>query len=379
MAAKFSAFEFASEEFNSDLAQLVNGFTQNLLRLIQEECVRKGNESDGPGSNSSSPLTSPTGKAPRKKAPTSKRGRPSKEETDVEIEPVSDLRSVSEDLLGRAELVRSSSKSPRSSDIPAEAMESVAVNLDDLITSAPISEEPVKKGKGKATKEPKEKKEKVVKEPKEKKEKVVKEPKEKKDKVVKEPKEKKEKVVKEPKEKKEKVVKEPKEKKEKVVKEPKAKKGKKGEVLAESDVDVTNPPLASIPEAVNEVVVEDDDDEMNVEVCSSEEKAATLSKIMAIATVLSQSAELDEEDNFAKSQLLDKLEQIINSQGSGDDDIVSGQGDAVDDIENEIEIADEFSEKGDDDLQADSDKDDDDEDADKDNTEGDEDGEGDEL
>ena len=113
-AAKFSAFEFASEEFNSDLARLVDVFTKGLVKIISEECLRNGDsgEDSENGSKKSSPFSSPKGKAPRKKA-APKRGRPSKEETDVVIETVSDMRSASDDLLSRAEVVRSSSASPR--------------------------------------------------------------------------------------------------------------------------------------------------------------------------------------------------------------------------------------------------------------------------
>ena len=164
---KFSAFQFASEEFNSDLAKLVNGFTQSLVKLITEECAR--NETNGEDSESDSrkslPFSSPTGKAPRKKAAL-KRGRPSKGDTGVEIDDVDDVRNVSDELEERIEMVRSSSKSPRVT-VDASKFESMPVSLDDLIIvkSEIVHEEtlPTKKGKAKA---PKEKKEKVVKVPK---------------------------------------------------------------------------------------------------------------------------------------------------------------------------------------------------------------------
>jgi hypothetical protein len=347
-SAKFSAFEFASEEFNSELALLVNGFTQNLVRIIQEECVRKGNDTDGENSTNSSPFASPTseGKAPRKRAPASKRGRPSKEDTDVVIDPVSDMLSASEELLTRAESVRSSSKSPRSPDMTPECMESVAVSLDDLMNTPAETTEPAKKGKGKAEKVPKEKKEKAPKAEKVPKEKV---PKEKKEKAEKVPKEKKEKVEKVPKA--EKAVKVPKEKKEKAEKVTKGKKGKKEddtppveETLVEDDA---NPTTTILPEPENVIVEEDDDDVTSETVASSSTHSAELSKLMALANVLA-TAELDEENDYAKTQILDKIEGIINSQGSQDDEIASQHGTLVEDMDNEINIDDEFSENGDD-------------------------------
>ena len=167
-SAKFSAFEFASEEFNSELARLVEGFTHSLVKIISEECARKEAEDDGTGSKKPSPFSSPKGKAPRKKA-APKRGRPSKEETDVVIDNIiNDMRSVSDDLTLRAETVRSSSNSPRK-----EA--STAINLDDMLNEHLDSSEGVhsisdevkandKEKKGKKEKVVKEKKEKVVKE-----------------------------------------------------------------------------------------------------------------------------------------------------------------------------------------------------------------------
>ena len=353
-SAKFSAFEFASEEFNSELAQLVNGFTQNLVRIIQEECVRKGNDTDGESSKNSSPFASPTsripslkegmceGKAPRKRAPASKRGRPSKEDTDVVIDPVSDMLSASEELLTRAESVRSSSKSPRSPDITPECMESVAVSLDDLMNTPAETTEPAKKGKGKAEKVPKEKKEKAEKAPK----------------AEKVPKEKKEKVEKAPKA--EKAVKVPKEKKEKAEKVTKGKKGKKGddtppveETLVEDDA---IPTTTILPEPENVIVEEDDDGVTSETVASSSTHTPELSKLMALANVLA-TAELDEENDYTKTQILDKIEGIINSQGSQDDDIASQHGTLIEDMDNEINIEDEFSENGDDEGQDDEDDD----------------------
>ena len=362
-SAKFSAFEFASEEFNSELAQLVNGFTQNLVRIIQEECVRKGNDTDGESSKNSSPFASPTGKAPRKRAPASKRGRPSKEDTDVVIDPVSDMLSASEELLTRAESVRSSSKSPRSPDITPECMESVAVSLDDLMNTPAETTEPAKKGKGKAEKVPKEKKEKAEKVTKEKKEKAEKVTKEKKEKAEKVPKaEKAEKVTKAEKvPKAEKAVKVPKEKKEKAEKVTKGKKGKKGddtppveETLVEDDA---TPTTTILPEPENVIVEEDDDGVTSETVASSSTHTPELSKLMALANVLA-TAELDEENDYAKTQILDKIEGIINSQGSQDDDIASQHGTLVEDMDNEINIDDEFSENGDDEGQDDDEDDD---------------------
>ena len=134
-SAKFSAFEFASEEFNSDLARLVNGFTQSLVKLITEECVRnenRGEDSDD-GSNKSSPFSSPKGKAPRKKA-TPKRGRPSKDETDVVLDNVEDMRSVSDELIDRIDVVRNSSNVPIFSN-PGEA-----VSLDEMLNQGNTSD-----------------------------------------------------------------------------------------------------------------------------------------------------------------------------------------------------------------------------------------------
>jgi hypothetical protein len=329
-SAKFSAFEFASEEFNSELAQLVNGFTQHLVRIIQEECVRKGkNDSDGESSMNSSPFPSPEGKAPRKKAPAPKRGRPSKEETGVVIDPITDISAVTEDLLTRAESVRSSSKSPRSDEMPSECMESVPVCLDTLMMNTTESADPVKKGKGKADKALKEKKEKAEKAPK-----AEKVPKEKKEKVEKAPK-----AEKVPKEKKEKAEKAPKEKKE-----PKGKKGKKGDdvpSVEESLVEDVQQPTAET--VIPENVIVDDDDFTSAEIVQSDSTHPhELSKLMKLANVLSQT-ELVEEDDYAKTALLDKIEEIINSQGSHDDEIASQHGTLVEDVDNEIEIEDELS------------------------------------
>jgi hypothetical protein len=279
-SAKFSAFEFASEEFNSDLARLVEGFTHSLVKIISQECARKEAEDDGTGSKKPSPFSSPKGKAPRKKA-APKRGRPSKEETDVVIDEVSDLRSVSEDLSNRTEAVRSSSKSPR--DEHTEP--SIAIGLDDLFINQQqdVSEivEDITPKKGKTTK-----KEKVVKE---KKEKVVKE--------------KKEKVVKE---KKEKVVKEK--------KEPNAKKGKKGETVSEQEPE---------PVVVTNVVDEDDNDGIDTELLATQisttggdDEIDKLSSMMNSITIVGQ---LDEEHDYAN--VIDTLEEVVtSSQKSCDED-----------------------------------------------------------
>jgi len=333
-AAKFSAFQFASEEFNSELARLVEGFTQSLVKIISEECARNGDsgEDSENGSKNSSPFSSPKGKAPRKKAAAApKRGRPSKEETDVVIETVSDMRSASDDLLSRAEVVRSSSASPRFSMEAQSKFDSIEVNLDEMLNQQSISspenvveeETPVKKGKAKVAKEPKapkEKKEKVVKEPKEKKEKVVKEPKEKKEKVVKEPKEKKEKVVKEPKEKKEKVVKEPKEKKEKVVKEPKPKKGKKGDVSPVTEETIKEPePVTTI------LSDEDDNDGLDAEIVTSQTvDEEALEKLAGMVQGLKIGGDqLEEENDYAETGIVGKIEDVItSSQNSQEDEIV---------------------------------------------------------
>ena len=318
-SAKFSAFQFASEEFNSDLARLVEGFTQNLLKLIQEESVRNedSGEDDETGSKKSSPFSSPKGtvggKVPRKKAPT-KRGRPVKDDTDVVIDAVDDLRSVSDDLSSRVEIVRNSSASPRVSMDAESKFDSVPVCLDDMMTSQQeptenVVEEQTSTKKGKA------KKEKDVKEPKEKKEKVVKEPKEKKEKVVKEPKEKKEKVEKVPKEKKEKVEKVPKEKKEKVEKVPKEKKGKKGDVSP----DTTEP--AKDPEPISSVLAEDDDnDGIEAEVSATQELSSS------VFEKTNAGQQLEEETDYVDTGVLSKLQAVITSsqENSQEDDIVIG-------------------------------------------------------
>jgi hypothetical protein len=306
-SAKFSAFEFASEEFNSDLAKLVNGFTQSLVKLITEECARnenKGEDSEN-GSNQSSPFSSPTGKAPRKKA-APKRGRPSKEDTDVVIDNVDDVRNVSDDLLSRVEMVRSSSKSPRNT-VEDDNSESMAVSLDDLMVQpeqVPEETTTAKKGKAKVSKEPKEKKEKVVKEPK----------------APKEPKEKKEKVVKEPK-----VPKEPKEKKEKVAKEPKGKKGKKGDEPALHEEPIqqfTSPPAAALDEDDNDGLDEELVNSQSVDL-DSFEKLTSMVQGMKIG-----GDELVEETDYANigqtiDGIIDTLERVITSaRNSQEDDIV---------------------------------------------------------
>jgi hypothetical protein len=326
-SAKFSAFEFASEEFNSDLARLVDVFTKGLLKIISEECVRNGDggENSENGSNKSSPFSSPKGKAPRKKAAAApKRGRPSKDETDVVIETVTDMRSVSDELSDRIEVVRNSSS-------PAE---SIPVTLDDLLTQqtqSPIppeevvEEQPVKKGKAKAAKEPKEPKapkekvvkEKVAKEPKAPKEKVVKE------KVVKEPKEKKEKVAKEPKEKKEKVAKEP-----KAPKEPKAKKGKKGDTSPATEPE-------EIAKQSTETVTHDDDDndDLDAEIVNSQTVTVeSFDKTDAlVASLHTAVSELSEEYDYASvvgaiDGIINILEEVVSStQNSQEDEIVIDQ------------------------------------------------------
>jgi segregation and condensation protein B len=319
-AAKFSAFQFASEEFNSELARLVEGFTQSLVKIISEECARNGDsgEDSENGSKNSSPFSSPKGKAPRKKAAAApKRGRPSKEETDVVIETVSDMRSVSDDLLSRAEVVRSSSASPRFSMEAQSKFDSIEVNLDEMLNQQPISspenvveeETPVKKGKAKVAKEPKvpkEKKEKVVKE---KKEKVVKEPKA--------PKEKKEKVVKEPKV--------PKEKKEKVVKEAKPKKGKKGDVSPVTEETIKEPePVTTI------LADEDDNDGLDAEIITSQEvDEEALEKVAGMVQGLKIGGDqLEEETDYVETNIVGKLEDVITSrQNSQEDEIVIEQDD----------------------------------------------------
>ena len=319
-AAKFSAFQFASEEFNSELARLVEGFTQSLVKIISEECARNGDsgEDSENGSKNSSPFSSPKGKAPRKKAAAApKRGRPSKEETDVVIETVSDMRSVSDDLLSRAEVVRSSSASPRFSMEAQSKFDSIEVNLDEMLNQQPISspenvveeETPVKKGKAKAPKEPKV--------PKEKKEKVVKEPKVPKEKVVKEPKV--------PKEKKEKVVKEPKVPKEKVVKEAKPKKGKKGDVSPVTEETIKEPePVTTI------LADEDDNDGLDAEIITSQEvDEEALEKVAGMVQGLKIGGDqLEEETDYVETDIVGKLEDVItSSQNSQEDEIVIEQDD----------------------------------------------------
>jgi hypothetical protein len=319
-SAKFSAFEFASDEFNSELARLVDVFTKGLVKIISEECVRNGDggENSENGSNKSSPFSSPKGKAPRKKAAAApKRGRPSKDETDVVLETVSDMRSVSDELLDRIEVVRNSSASPR---------DSIPVILDDLLnqqTQSPVSpeevveEQPTKKGKAKASKEPKAPKEKVVKE------KVAKQPKEKKEKVVKE------KVAKQPKEKKEKVAKQPKEKKEKVPKEPKANKGKKGDTSPATEPE-------EIAKQSTETLAHDDDDNdgLDAEIVNSQTVTVeSFDKTDAlVASLQTAVSELSEEYDYATvvgaiDGIINILEDVVvsSSHNSQEDEIVIDQ------------------------------------------------------
>ena len=328
-AAKFSAFEFASEEFNSDLARLVDVFTKGLVKIISEECLRNGDsgEDSENGSKKSSPFSSPKGKAPRKKA-APKRGRPSKEETDVVIETVSDMRSASDDLLSRAEVVRSSSASPRFSMNADSKFDSIEVNLDDMFSQQPISspenvveeETSTKKGKAKVAKEPKA--------PKEKKEKVPKEDKPKKEKVAKEDKPKKEKVVKEDKPKKEKVAKEDKPKKEKVVKEAKPKKGKKGDVSPVTEEAIKEPePVATV------LAEEDDNDGLDAEIIASQEvDGEALEKLAGMVQGMKIGGDqLEEENDYADTGIVGKLEGVItSSQNSQEDEIVIDQDDSQD-------------------------------------------------
>ena len=306
-SAKFSAFEFASEEFNSDLARLVDVFTKGLVKIISEECVRNGDggENSENGSNKSSPFSSPKGKAPRKKAAAAlKRGRPSKDETDVVLDPVTDMRSVSDELSDRIEVVRNSSTSA----------ESIPVILDNLLTQETqppdspeevVEEQPAKKGKAKAAKEPKAPKEKVVKE-----------------KVVKEPKEKKEKVVKEPKEKKEKVV------KEKAPKESKAKKGKKG------DTSPATEPEEIVKQSTETVAHDDDDnDGLDAEIVHSQTVTVeSFDKTDAlVASLQTAVSELSEEYDYATvvgaiDGIINILEDVVSSSNnSQEDEIVIDQ------------------------------------------------------
>jgi len=420
--AKFSAFQFASEEFNSDLARLVETFTQDLLKLISKECGRNedGDENSENGSKNSSPSSSPKGKAPRKKSPaTPKRGRPSKEDTDVVLETVSDMRSVSDELSERIEVVRNSSAQPKDS-MPVSLDELLAQH-EETVTSPEnvVEEQPVKKGKAKSPKEPKEKKEKSpkepkekkekspkepkekkekpVKEPKEKKEKPVKEPKEKKEKPVKEPKEKKEKPVKEPKEKKEKPVKEPKEKKEKPVKEPKAKKGKKGDTTPVTDAEIVQQ-FTETPEVATHD--DDDNDGLEAEIVTSQTiTPESFDKALVLASSLQATvAELSEEYDYATvtsavDHIIGILENVVSSnQNSQEDEIVieqeeESQDDDKDDM-SQPPPEDEDAEDEDEDAEnAEGDGDDaegdgDDAEGDGDDAEGDEDdaeGDGDEL
>ena len=304
-AAKFSAFEFASEEFNSDLARLVDVFTKGLVKIISEECLRNGDsgEDSENGSKKSSPFSSPKGKAPRKKA-APKRGRPSKEETDVVIETVSDMRSASDDLLSRAEVVRSSSASPRFSMNADSKFDSIEVNLDDMFSQQPISspenvveeETTTKKGKAKVPKE------------------------------AKAPKEKKEKVPKEDKPKKEKVAKEPKAPKEKVAKEAKPKKGKKGDVSPVTEEAIKE------PEPVTTVLAEEDDnDGLDAEIIASQEvDGEALEKLAGMVQGMKIGGDqLEEENDYADTGIVGKLEGVItSSQNSQEDEIVIDQDDS---------------------------------------------------
>ena len=292
-SAKFSAFEFASEEFNSDLARLVDVFTKGLVKIISEECVRNGDggENSENGSNKSSPFSSPKGKAPRKKAAAAlKRGRPSKDETDVVIDPVTDMRSVSDELLDRIEVVRNSSTST----------ESIPVILDDLLTQETqppdspeevVEEQPAKKGKAKASKEPKAPKEKVVKE-----------------KVVKE---KKEKVV-----------------KEKAPKESKAKKGKKG------DTSPAREPEEIVKQSTETVAHDDDDnDGLDAEIVNSQSVTVeSFDKTDAlVASLQTAVSELSEEYDYATvvgaiDGIINILEDVVSSShNSQEDEIVIDQ------------------------------------------------------
>jgi len=294
-AAKFSAFEFASEEFNSDLARLVDVFTKGLVKIISEECIRSGDsgEDSENGSKKSSPFSSPKGKAPRKKA-APKRGRPSKEETDVVIDPVNDMRSVSDDLLSRAEVVRNSSASPRFSMESDSKFESIEVHLDDMISQQPTSspenvveeETSTKKGKAKVTKEPKAPKEKVVKE-----------------------------------------AKAPKEKKEKVVKEVKPKRGKKGDVSP-----VTEEPIKEQEPVATVLAEEDDNDGLDAEIMASQEvDKEALEKLAGMVQGMKIGGDqLEEEHDYADTGIVDTLENVITSrQSSQEDDIVIGEDDAL--------------------------------------------------
>ena len=331
--AKFSAFQFASEEFNSDLARLVEAFTQDLLNIISKECGRNedGDENSETGSKNSSPSSSPKGKAPRKKSPAApKRGRPSKEDTNVVLETVSDMRSVSDELSERIEVVRNSSAQPKDS-IPV-SLDELLAQQEETVTSPEnvVEEQPAKKGKAKSPKEPKEKKEKVVKEPKEKKEKPVKEPKEKKEKVVKEPKEKKEKVVKEPKE-----------KKEKPVKEPKAKKGKKGDTSPVTDAEIVQQSTETPEVATHD---DDDNDGLEAEIATLETLTPeSFDKAIVLASSLQATvAELSEEYDYATvtsavDHIIGILETVVSSnQNSQEDEIVIEQDESQDDDKDDM-------------------------------------------
>ena len=265
-SAKFPAFQFASEEFNSDLARLVEGFTQNLLKLIQEECVRNedSGEDDETGSKKSSPFSSPKGtvggKVLRKKTPT-KRGRPVKDDTDVVIDVVDDMRSVSDELTSRVEIVRNSSASPRVSMDAASKFDSVSVCLDDMMTS---QQEPT------------------------------------------------ENVVEE-----QTSTKKGKEKKEKVVKEPKEKKGKKGDVSPDTTEPAKEPEL----ETISSVLAEDDDnDGIEAEVSATQELSSS------VFEKTNAEQQLEEETDYVDTGVLSKLQAVITSsqENSQEDDIVIG-------------------------------------------------------
>ena len=312
-SVKFSAFDLASDEFNSDLARLVQGFTHSLVKLISQEYARKEAEDDGTGFKKSSPLSSPKGKAPRKKA-TPKRGRPSKDETNVVIDEVNDIRSVSDELSSRVETVRSSSNSPLNEDVEP----SIAVSLDDLINQPDVSEiveedTPPKKGKTA-------KKEKVDKEI------ADKEKREKKEKADREKKEKKEKADREKKEKKEKADREKKEKADREKKDPKAKKGKKDDPVQEQEPSKDPDPEANTLSAC--LGDDDDNDRIDTEVLASQTSETgqddidKLSSMMQSITIVGQlDGQLDEESNYAN--VIGTLEEVVtSSQNSQDDNIV---------------------------------------------------------
>ena len=334
--AKFSAFQFASEEFNSDLARLVETFTQDLLNIISKECGRNedGDENSETGSKNSSPSSSPKGKAPRKKSPAApKRGRPSKEDTNVVLETVSDMRSVSDELSERIEVVRNSSAQPKDS-IPV-SLDELLAQQEETVTSPEnvVEEQPAKKGKAKSPKEPKEKKEKVVKEPKEKKEKPVKEPKE---------------------------------KKEKPVKEPKAKKGKKGDTSPVTDAEIVQQSTETPEVATHD---DDDNDGLEAEIATLETLTPeSFDKALVLASSLQATvAELSEEYDYATvtsavDHIIGILENVVSSnQNSQEDEIVIEQDESQDDDKDDMsqpppEDEDEDAEGDEDDAEGDGDE-----------------------